>query len=86
MHNRSFQSPLARDFSSLSNCAELTAEHMHLDMDISFERKTIIGQVTFTVNVTSSTPDQFVLDTKSLQIIGVKITDSKGKTSKARRR
>ncbi len=65
-----------RDDHTLSNYDEVSSRHLHLDIEVKFDTKTIVGSVTHTIeNLTGS--DHVIFDTKALNISKVELNDGK---------
>jgi leukotriene-A4 hydrolase len=63
---------MSKDNSSLSNPNEAKSEHIHLILNVDFDKTIISGSVEFTV-VANQGAKSFVVDTKELTISGVKV-------------
>ncbi|KAI8340869.1 peptidase family M1-domain-containing protein [Chlamydoabsidia padenii] len=64
------------DPSSLSNLQELTTTHLHLNWDISFEKKRIDGHVVLDLKTLTDNVNKVVLDTSYLDIKKVVLNDN----------
>jgi len=65
-----------RDDHTLSNYDEVSSRHVHLDIEVKFDTKTIVGSVTHTIeNLTGA--DHVIFDTKALNIFKVELNDGK---------
>ena len=69
---------MSKDNSSLSNPDEARSEHLHLILNVDFDKTIISGSVEFAV-VANKGAKQFIVDTKELTISGVKV-DGKDST------
>mgnify|MGYP000601501379 CR=1 FL=1 len=58
---------LAKDAHSFSNPNEIAIAHMHLDLDVSFEKKVLVGSVKLTLN-NKTNSEILHLDTRQLNI------------------
>ncbi len=63
---------MLKDNSSLSNPDEAKSEHLHLILNVNFDKTIISGSVEFTV-VANKGAKSFIVDTKELAISGVKV-------------
>jgi aminopeptidase N len=61
-----------QDEHSLSNYLDVRTKHVHLDIEVNFESKTIYGSATHTIENINNV-DTFILDTKYLVIDSVNI-------------
>ncbi|CAO3591318.1 unnamed protein product [Absidia cylindrospora] len=64
------------DPSSLSNLAELTTTHLHLNWNISFEKKVIEGEVVLDLKTLADNVNKVVLDSSYLDIKQVVLNDT----------
>jgi leukotriene-A4 hydrolase len=68
-----------QDEHSLSNYLDVRTKHVHLDIEVSFESKTIYGSATHTIENINNV-DTFILDTKYLVIDSVTLNEGEATT------
>lgn len=64
------------DPSSLSNLGEITTTHLHLNWNISFDKKVIEGDVVLDLKTLADNVDKVVLDSSYLDIKQAVLNDT----------
>ncbi|XP_035828765.1 aminopeptidase B [Aplysia californica] len=75
----------ANDVATASNFKQVVTRHLHLDIDVDFESKRILGQVKLSLDTLADKLESVVLDVhEALEIEGVKIQNKSGTSKDAK--
>ncbi|RUO30318.1 M1 family metallopeptidase [Aliidiomarina soli] len=66
------------DLHSYANTNDVRAPHLHLELDVNFEEKTLSGFAEYQLEYINSEAAEFVLDTDDLDIHRVELSDGEG--------
>jgi leukotriene-A4 hydrolase len=68
------------DPNSYTNCDQMLTKHFHLSFTVDFEKQSLIGSNTLTVQALTDNVNQLILDYQGIMIIAVQQSIDGGKT------